>query len=125
LLDSHVLIWAAEGKLSGLGREVIEEQAEVVVVSAATIWEIEIKRALGRLASPPGLIEMIEEAGFEQLPISSEHSLQAARLPLHHRDPFDRMLVAQARVEGLTLATADRVMADYDVPLMAVSRAAD
>jgi PIN domain nuclease of toxin-antitoxin system len=92
------------------------------VISAATIWEIEIKRALGRLASPPGLIEMIEEAGFEQLPISFDHALQAGRLPLHHRDPFDRMLVAQARIEGLTLATADRAMADYDVPLLTLSR---
>lgn len=96
----------------------------MVTVSAATIWEIEIKRALGRLASPPGLIEMIGEAGFEQLPISFDHALQAGRLPLHHRDPFDRMLVAQARIEGLTLATADAALADYDVPLLTVSREA-
>jgi PIN domain nuclease of toxin-antitoxin system len=116
------LIWVAEGELSRPGRESIEEHAEVVVVSAATIWEIEIKRALGRLTSPPGLIEMIEEAGFDQLPISFDHSLQAGRLPLHHRDPFDRMLVAQAQIEGLTLATADRVMLDYDVALLTVSR---
>ena len=121
LLDSHVLIWVAEGKLAQPGRESIQ-QAEVVVVSAATIWEIEIKRALGRLSSPAGLIEMIEEAGFGQLPISFDHSLQAGRLPLYHRDQFDRMLVAQARIEGLTLATADHFLADYDVSLLAVSR---
>jgi PIN domain nuclease of toxin-antitoxin system len=108
--------------LSQDGNELIGKQAEAVLVSAATIWEIEIKRALGRLTSPAGLIEMIEEAGFEQLPISFEHGLAAGRLPLHHRDPFDRMLVAQARIEGLTLATADAAMALYDVPLLTVSR---
>jgi PIN domain nuclease of toxin-antitoxin system len=65
---------------------------------------------------------MVEESGFERLPVSFEHAVEAGRLPLHHRDPFDRMLVAQARVEGLALATSDRAMADYEVPLVAVSR---
>jgi PIN domain nuclease of toxin-antitoxin system len=95
----------------------------VVFASAASIWEIEIKSAQGRLEVPPNFIELVEETGFQALPISFEHAVQAGRLPMHHRDPFDRMLVAQARVEALTLASADGAIRDYEVPFVAVSRA--
>ena len=101
----------------------IAEQADEVVVSAASIWEIEIKRAQGRLAAPDNLVELIEQSGFAALAIGFDHAFEAGRLPLHHRDPFDRMLVAQARLEGLTLATADPDIARYDVATIEVARA--
>lgn len=99
----------------------IEEQAEAVFVSAATVWEIEIKRALDRLRAPQDLAGLVEESGFERLAISFEHAREAGRLPLLHGDPFDRMLIAQARQEGMTLATADARIRRYEVPVLAVA----
>jgi len=100
------------------------ESAETVLLSAASIWEIEIKRARGRLAAPPDLAERALAANFAPLPIGVEHALAAGRLPLHHRDPFDRMLLAQAQVEALTLATADQTLRAYGVPLLVIARPA-
>jgi PIN domain nuclease of toxin-antitoxin system len=91
-----------------------------VFVSAATIWEIEIKRALDRLEAPDDVAGLVEESGFKRLAITFEHARDAGRLPLLHGDPFDRMLVAQARVETLTLASADTDIRRYDVPLLHV-----
>ena len=100
----------------------IEETADAVFVSAVTVWESEIKRALDRLEAPDDLLGLIDESGFEGLPISIEHGREAGRLPPLHADPFDRMLVAQARIEGMTLATADQTMARYGVPVLEVAR---
>jgi PIN domain nuclease of toxin-antitoxin system len=99
------------------------EDADAVAVSAVTIWEIEIKRALNRMRAPDRLAELADESGFEPLLIDFEHAREAGRLPLHHGDPFDRMLIAQARVEGLTLATADEAMAPYGVAVLPIARA--
>ncbi len=92
-------------------------------VSSATIWEIEIKRAAGRLRAPEDVAEFAGRVGFKPLTIGFEHALAAGRLPRLHGDPFDRMLVAQARVEGLTLATADATLGRYEVPVLEVARA--
>jgi PIN domain nuclease of toxin-antitoxin system len=116
------LLWAAEGRLERDARSVIEESAEAVFVSAATVWEIEIKRALNRLRAPENVIGLIDESGFERLAITLEHASEAGRLAPLHPDPFERMLVAQARREGLTLATADEEMARYGIPVLAVAR---
>jgi len=91
-------------------------------VSAATIWEIEIKRALGKMKAPNRLVELVDESGFERLRITFEHARQAGRLPQLHGDPFDRMLIAQAQAEGMTLASADGEIKRYKVPVLAVSR---
>jgi PIN domain nuclease of toxin-antitoxin system len=88
-----------------------------VLVSAASIWEIEIKRATGRLEAPGDVGERALDEGFAPLSITFEHALAAGRLPRHHRDPFDRMLVAQASIDGLTLVTADGELSAYEVPL--------
>ena len=104
------------------GAELVGERAESVWVSAASVWETQIKASLGKLEPPTGLIELVDESGFERLPITFEHASEVGTLPLHHRDPFDRMLVAQARLEGMTLATADATLASYDVPLLVMSR---
>ena len=119
LVDSHVALWWLDGNdalgptcRSGL------ESADEVFFSAVTPWELGIKRSLGKLSFPDGLIEALQESGFAGLPISVDHAVRAADLPPHHRDPFDRMLVAQARAEALTLVTADRTLAPYEVPLL-------
>jgi PIN domain nuclease of toxin-antitoxin system len=93
-----------------------------VFVSSATIWEIEIKRSLGRLRGPEDVIGLVEQSGFEELPITFEHAREAGRLPPLHGDPFDRMLVAQARVDRLTLASADETLRRYEVPVLKVVR---
>ncbi len=118
-----MVIWISEGVLTAEAWEPIE-RSDVAYVSAATIWEIEVKRAAGRLHAPLNVIEMVETSGFERLCITFGHAQQAARLPLRHRDPFDRMLVAQAQMEGLTLVTADGALAAYDVPVVSARRAA-
>ena len=89
-----------------------------VYVSAASVWEIEIKRATGKLEAPDNLIEFVENSGFIELPVRFHHGDLAARLPLIHRDIFDRMLVAQAQAEDLTLVTDDAMIARYTVPLI-------
>lgn len=116
------MLWAGEGALDGEARRRLE-LADAIFLSVASVWEIEIKRAKGRLAAPTDLAERAIGEGFEPLGITLDHALHAGRLPLHHRDPFDRMLIAQARVEGMTLATADATFAEYDVPVLAVARA--
>ena len=97
------------------------QSAADIYVSSATIWEIEVKRATGKLRAPEDPIALVDDAGFDRLPITFEHAVEAGRLPLHHRDPFDRMLVAQARLENLTLATSDESIARYGIPLLTVS----
>jgi PIN domain nuclease of toxin-antitoxin system len=114
LLDTHLLLWALvqPSKLSKAVRKQIE--AAEVFASAASIWEICIKSALGNLkADPNEVLEAIEPAGFGILPISGLHAVKVAALPPIHRDPFDRMLVAQALVEPMTLLTNDRALAGY------------
>jgi PIN domain nuclease of toxin-antitoxin system len=120
LLDTHTFLWAADGRLDRNTRAAMEA-ADAVSVSAATIWEIGIKRALGKLQAPEDVIEHSDESGFERLPITFEHAREAGRLPLLHGDPFDRILVAQARVEGLTLASADAAIKQYDVPVLDIA----
>ena len=121
LLDTHVLLWALESE-SNLGddvREALVNPRNDVFVSAVCIWEIAIKRALGKLRAPDHLAATVETAGFSELPVTFVHAEQAGSLPKHHTDPFDRMLVAQAQVEGLTLVTADANIPRYAVRTMA------
>ena len=114
LLDTHLLLWAlaAPSRLPAGARRLID--ASEVHVSAASIWEVSIKAALGRLAAKSHeVLAAVEPAGFELLPITGEHAAEVARLPMHHRDPFDRMLIAQARVEGMRLLSNDDVLQVY------------
>jgi PIN domain nuclease of toxin-antitoxin system len=114
LLDTHVLLLALvrPAKLSAAALKRIE--AAEVYVSAASIWEIGIKAAIGKLkADPREILEAVEPAGFLFLPISGEHAVEAAKLPPLHKDPFDRMLVAQASVEPMILLTDDSALRNY------------
>ncbi|NOY92202.1 MAG: type II toxin-antitoxin system VapC family toxin [Deltaproteobacteria bacterium] len=121
LLDTHVWLWMLSdpGKLRDSAREVLEARESELHLSAASAWEIAIKYRLGKLPLPeePALFvpKRLERDGVRPLPISHAHALAEAGLPPHHRDPFDRLLVAQARVEGLVLCTVDPMIGRYDV----------
>lgn len=119
LLDTHVLLWALlnDPRLTPAQREAID--AGELYISAATVWEVGIKRAIGKLSVPEDLFDIAVDAGCRPLPISWTHAEAAAALPMHHADPFDRMLIAQARCEGLRLASSDAKMAAYDIELVA------
>lgn len=93
------------------------DQDPNVYVSSATVWEVTIKQALGKL-DPPDLPEQIRDSGFQHLNITADHGIAAGRLPMHHRDPFDRILIAQAQIEGLTLVTRDTHIQKYDVSIL-------
>ncbi len=117
LLDTHVFLWwlSGDSSLGPRSREVISNGMNDVYVSAATTWEISIKKALGKLKSPDDMDAIVEEERFLKLPISLYHGQIAGALPSYHRDPFDRMLIAQAQAEGLILVTSDKMFAKYEV----------
>lgn len=119
LLDTHALLWwLADAPMTDEARERIASPAAIVAVSAASIWEAEIKRAAGKLRVDGSLPSHVRAAGFEPLPITLDHAERAGTLPAHHRDPFDRMLIAQAQAEGLTLVTRDPAFAAYEVSVL-------
>ena len=119
LLDTHALLWwLADEGLNAEAREAIADPANLVAVSAASAWEISIKKALGKLAAPDDLEQQVEEGGFVALPISLAHAVAAGRLPRHHDDPFDRMLIAQAIAEGLTIVTRGKRFDAYGAALL-------
>lgn len=115
LLDTHVLLWwlTDPARLSAPAREAIADGGNIVFVSATSAWEMEIKAGLGKLKVPHDLPVQMERERFSELPVRIAHSQALADLPLLHHDPFDRMLVAQARVETLTLVTADSLVLAY------------
>jgi PIN domain nuclease of toxin-antitoxin system len=119
LLDTHALLWwLADEGLIPQAREAIADPANLVAVSAASAWEISIKKALGKLSAPDDLEQQVQTSGFIPLPITIAHALAAGQLSRHHEDPFDRMLVAQAIAEGMTIVTRDKRFEDYDVTLV-------
>ena len=117
LLDAHAILWAVSepGSLAVDARSAIESPANDVVVSAGSIWELEIKQALGKIKIENDLLEELERVGFDMLAITAADATSAARLPLHHRDPFDRMLIAQARRIGAVVVTRDAMFDRYEV----------
>ena len=119
LLDTHALLWwLADEGLTDQARDAIADPDNFVMVSAASAWEISIKKALGKLSAPDDLEQQVDEGGFAPLPISIAHGLAAGQLPRHHDDPFDRMLIAQAFGEALTIVTHDKRFSDYEVALL-------
>ena len=120
LLDTHVLLWWLndEPKLSKKSKAAIAEGKNLVFVSAVVVWEIRIKEALGKLEIPRNFRSVLESQPFEMLDMTVEHAHAVKDLPVHHRDPFDRMLIAQAKVEGFTLLTHDARLKKYKVSLM-------
>jgi PIN domain nuclease of toxin-antitoxin system len=125
LLDSHVLLWAYDDfrRLSSAARREMERPSNTIYVSAASVWELAIKLASGKLRvrnlTDVGEFEMRAiESGFIELPVTMRHAAAVADLGLLHADPFDRLLIAQARIEGLTVVTTDRRFADYPVQIL-------
>ena len=120
LLDTHTFLWWVSDwrEIAEPAREVIADPNNEVFVSAVSGWEIGIKKAKGRLVAPDNLAAVVEEKRFEHLPLTFDHAERAATLPPRHRDPFDRMLIAQAQAEGLTLVTRDSRIPLYDVSTM-------
>ena len=119
LLDSHVALWWIAGDTSiGPETAALVQSADTVYFSPVTPWELGIKHSLGKIDFPDGLVRELVAAGFEEQPITSEHAEAAATLPHHHRDPFDRMLIAQTTIEALTLVTADTMLSQYDIPII-------
>lgn len=122
LLDTHLLLWAAgdPARLPAAAHALIEDPDNALLFSAASLWEIAIKRGLGRddfQADPRLLRRGLLDNGYEELPVAGEHAVAVDGLPLLHRDPFDRILVAQATVEGIALLTVDPVLAQYPGPV--------
>jgi PIN domain nuclease of toxin-antitoxin system len=119
LVDTHALLWwlADDPALSSPARHALADPASEPLVSTASVWEIAIKRALGKLTTPDDLPDRIAEQGFGWLPINAGHAWRVRDLPPHHRDPFDRMLVAQAVIEDLPIITADDRLGAYGVDL--------
>jgi PIN domain nuclease of toxin-antitoxin system len=121
LLDTHVALWAITGDAT-LGEDFLDRLRHDpdIFLSPVSLWEITIKQTAGKLAGPPDLAERVRDMGFNELPVTHAHTIAAGRLPPHHRDPFDRMLVAQATTEDMTLASRDASIARYDVSLLKV-----
>ena len=122
LLDSHALLWALHdpGTLRPKATEAIRDPRRAVFYSAASVWELELKVARGKLTLPDGWLAAAEETGFLRLPVTAAEAQASAHLPWHHADPFDRVLVAQAAAHGLTIATRDALLAPYGVPVLQV-----
>jgi PIN domain nuclease of toxin-antitoxin system len=119
LLDTHVVLWwlSDDPTLAADLKDRLDHEPDVYL-SAATIWEVAIKQSIGKL-KPDDLPERVRDSGFRRLDITAEHGIAAARLPPLHRDPFDRMLIAQAKTEHLTLVTRDAEIAKYDLEVLA------
>lgn len=121
LLDTHIFLWWLNNdpKILNIAKHIATPVNEVYI-SAATIWEISIKKALGKLKAPDNMDQIVEEKGFEKLPIKLLHGEKAGQLPIfnNHKDPFDRMLIAQAQSEGLTLITNDTKFRPYEVSIL-------
>lgn len=120
LLDTHVMVWwlSDTEKLSPQSVSAISDPRNDVFVSAITGWEIAYKRVRKQIIAPDNLETLIEERGFTHLPLTFHHVERSARLPLHHRDPFDRFLIAQAQVDGLTIVTRDKHIPLYGIQVL-------
>jgi len=120
LLDTHVLLWwlADDARLTAAHRGAVSHPANTILYSAVTVAEVALKASVGKLEAPTGLGEHLISEGFEELPLRAAHAERLRDLPWLHRDPFDRMLIAQAQEEDLTFVTVDRRCRDYDVRVL-------
>lgn len=125
LVDTHLLLWAAsdQQKLSKKAKKWLDDESNDLYYSSASLWEIAIKSSLGRSDFQVNTTQLrrgLRENGYQELPVTGEHAIALQGLPMAHKDPFDRMLIAQATVEGLTLLTADSKMGQYQGPVKVV-----
>jgi PIN domain nuclease of toxin-antitoxin system len=120
IVDTHAALWFLEGdrRLSRAARALIEDDGIERRLSAASVWEVAVKRRLGKLEAAADFHELLYRQGLRGLPVTDVHAARIADLPLHHRDPFDRMLVAQALAEGMSILSADARLRAYDAPVL-------
>ena len=120
LLDTHVLLWTIfePGKLSSEARRLISDRQNIICISIVSLWEISIKKNIGRLDIPEEFFQVVRNGGFEILPLTIEEVQEYQTLPLHHRDPFDRMLIVHARQQKLILITRDTEISKYEVEII-------
>lgn len=118
LLDTNALIRWLDGSIADSAARAVADAETPVWVSAVSVWEMAIKASLGKLRMPADLPAVIVDEGFGALPVTLEHANAVLDLPLHHRDPFDRLLICQAQIEGLTMVTSDRAFEAYQVPIL-------
>lgn len=121
LLDTHLVLWWMSGEAGRISKKALAalgSEGFDPVVSAVTMWEVAIKRRLGKLDAPADLLPQLERAGVELLPVTARHADLVGSLPLHHRDPFDRLLVAQATLEGLPLVSSDKSLRRYEIEIL-------
>ena len=123
LLDTHAFLWwlSDHARLGAEARSRIANPTSIIHVSAASLWEIAIKASLGRLVVQGGLTELVEEIEqnrFVELPVTARHAVSVSALPVHHTDPFDRLLISQATLEDLVVVTRDRIFTDYGVNVL-------
>ena len=120
LIDTHIFLWADERprRIAPPLRAAMRDETNEIVVSAASIWEIAIKRAIGKLRFDRPIVAAVLALGFEILPVAGAHAEHAGGLPPHHSDPFDRLIIAQAQLEGMVLGTQDRRMRPYGVAML-------
>lgn len=123
LIDTHILLWADERPrmIVPTLRAAMRDEANEIVVSAATVWEIAIKRAIGKLRFDRPIVTAVLALGFEILPVAGAHAEHAGGLPSHHNDPFDRLIIAQAYLEGMVLGTQDRSMLPYGIATLGLN----
>ena len=122
LLDTHILLWWLDdnASLPVNAREAIADTDNLIILSAAVIWEIRIKQGIGKLEIAPNFYNVVKEQGFEMLAITPDHAYAVGDLPEHHRDPFDRILIAQALLEGFTIVTHDAIFNKYPIPVLGI-----
>lgn len=120
LIDTHSALWFLEGdpSLSAVARSLIEDEAIERRLSAASVWEVAIKRSTGKLMATDDFHERMERQGVRGLSVTDVHAAAVADLPMHHRDPFDRLLVAQAQAEGMSIVSKDKILRAYDVNVL-------
>ena len=120
LLDTHAALWfvSADPRLSDDAREHLRDGANRVLLSAVVVWEVAVKRSLGKLTAPDEYLSLLRSGGAQALSVTIEHAVAVGELPWHHRDPFDRMLVAQASVEGAAIVSRDEALRPYGVTLV-------
>lgn len=120
LLDTHILLWWLDNneKLPEKYLKVISNSNNICFISSATIWEISIKSALGKLEIPDNFTDILQDEGFSELPVSWKHAAMVRQLPFHHKDPFDRLIIAQTIVEDFTLLTVDKIIPQYCIKIL-------
>jgi PIN domain nuclease of toxin-antitoxin system len=120
ILDTHAALWwlAGDKRMGEEAARRVRDETEEVLLSAAVVWEVAIKRGLGKLDAPDAFVGTLLEAGAQPLPVTLDHAAAAELLPWHHRDPFDRMLIAQALAEGASVVTRDQIFGSYGVSIV-------